>query len=80
MDRWKSRDGKTQGREENRREEKGKDQRNESQKKEDTGARKGKTAAKHIETLFVFPLVCGSGGSKSRLAKAAGAARSEMNN
>ena len=40
-----------------------------SQKKEDPGARKGRTVAKH----FVFPMVCGSGGSKSRLAKAAGA-------
>ena len=40
-----------------------------SQKKEDPGARKGRKAAKHC----VFPMVCGSGGSKSRLAKAAGA-------
>ena len=32
-------------------------------------ARKGRKAAKH----FVFPMICGSGGSKSRLAKAAGA-------
>ena len=40
-----------------------------SQKKEDPGARKGRTVAKH----FVFPMVCGSGGSKSELAKAAGA-------
>ena len=31
--------------------------------------RKGKQVAKR----FVFPMVCGSGGSKSRLAKAAGA-------
>ena len=49
-------------RDEKRREEKKKeDQRRESQKKEDEGARKG------------FPMICGSGGSKSRLAKAAGA-------
>ena len=41
----------------------------ESQKREDAGARKGRTVAKHC----VFPLLCGSGGSKSRLAKAAGA-------
>ena len=40
-----------------------------SQKKEDPGARKGRKAAKHC----VFPMICGSGGSKSRLAKAAGA-------
>ena len=31
--------------------------------------RKGRKVAKH----FVFPMICGSGGSKSRLAKAVGA-------
>ena len=41
----------------------------ESQKREDAGARKGRKVAKHC----VFPIFCGSGGSKSRLAKAAGA-------
>ena len=41
----------------------------ESQKTEDAGARKGREVAKH----YVFPMFCGSGGSKSRLAKAAGA-------
>ena len=40
-----------------------------SQKKEDPGARKGRKVAKP----FLFPMICGSGGSKSRLAKAAGA-------
>ena len=40
-----------------------------SQKKEDAGARKDRKVAKHR----VFPMICGSGGSKSRLAKAAGA-------
>ena len=40
-----------------------------SQKKEDLGARKGRKVAKNC----VFPMICGSGGSKSRLAKAAGA-------
>ena len=40
-----------------------------SQKKEDADARKGRKVAKHS----VFPMICGSGGSKSRLAKAAGA-------
>ena len=40
-----------------------------SQKKEGPGARKGRKVAKHR----VFPMICGSGGSKSRLAKAAGA-------
>ena len=55
---------------EKRREEKNKeDQRRESQKKEDAGARKGRKVAKDC----VFPMICGSGGSKSRLAKAAGA-------
>jgi len=47
-----------EGREEERRSEKGK-----SEKKEDASARKGS----------VFPMICGSGGSKSRLAKAVGA-------
>ena len=41
----------------------------ESQKREDAGARKGRKVAKHC----VFPMFCGSGRSKSRLAKAAGA-------
>ena len=41
----------------------------ESQRREDAGARKGREVAKHC----VFPVFCGSGGSKSRLAKAAGA-------
>ena len=41
----------------------------ESQKREDAGARKGREVAKHC----VFPVFCGSGGSKSRLDKAAGA-------
>ena len=40
-----------------------------SQRKEDADARKGRKVAKHC----VFPLIWGSGGSKSRLAKAAGA-------
>ena len=39
------------------------------QKKEDADARKGRKVAKHC----VFTMICGSGGSKSRLAKAAGA-------
>ena len=40
-----------------------------SQKKEDAGERKGRKVAKHC----VFPMICGCGGSKSRLAKTAGA-------
>ena len=61
----KSRDGKGQREEESkaRRSEKRK-----SQKKEDADARKGRKVAKHC-----FSMICGSGGSKSRLAKAAGA-------
>ena len=56
--------------EKRRREEKKKeDQRRDSQKKEDPGARKGRKVAKHC----VFPMMCGSGGPKSRLAKAADA-------
>ena len=39
------------------------------QKKEDADARKGRNVAIHC----VFPMICGPGGSKSRLAKAAGA-------
>ena len=41
----------------------------ESQKREDSGTRKGRKVAKH----YVFPMFCDSGGSKRRLAKAAGA-------
>ena len=40
-----------------------------SGKQEDAGARKGRKVAIHC----VFPMICGSGGSKSNLAKAAGA-------
>ena len=46
-----------------------KSQKRQDQKKEDADARKGRKVAKHC----VFPMICGSGGSKSRLAKAAGA-------
>ena len=63
----KSRDGKSQRREEKRRRKKIKKRK--SPKKEDPGARKGRKVAKHC----VFPMICGSRGSKSRLAKAAGA-------
>ena len=62
----KSRDGKSQREEKSRRE---KIEKRKSQKKEDAGARKGRKVTKHC----VFPMICGSGGSKSRLAKAAGA-------
>ena len=46
-----------------------KSQKRQDQKKEDADARKGRKVAIHC----VFPMICGSGGSKSRLAKAAGA-------
>ena len=55
-------------REEKRREEK-KDQKREVSEEKNPGARKGRKVAKHR----VFPMICGSGGSTSRLAKAAGA-------
>ena len=65
----KSRDEKCQWTEEKKKEEK----RRESQKKEDPGARKGRK----VTNPKVFPMMCGSGGSKSRLAKAASAEPSE---
>ena len=54
---------------EKRRVEERRSEKRKSQKKEDADARKGRKVAKQC----VFPLICGSGGSKSRLAKAAGA-------
>ena len=54
---------------EKRRAEERRSEKRKSQKKEDAGARKGRKVAKHC----FFPMICGSGGSKSRLAKAAGA-------
>ena len=70
MDRWKAEMGRVREekrRDETRREEKRKRKKlkkRKSQKKEDPGARKGRKVAKH----YVFPMICGSGGSKSRLA------------
>ena len=64
MDRWKAEMGRV--REEKRRR---RSRKRKSQKKEDPGAQKGRKIAKHC----IFPMICGSGGSKSRLAKAAGA-------
>ena len=54
---------------EKRREEERRSNKWKSPKKEDRGARKGRKVTKHS----VFPKICGSGASKSRLAKAAGA-------
>ena len=66
MDRWKAETGRVR---EKRRVEERRSEKRKSQKKEDAGARKGRKVAKHC----VFPMICGSGGSKSRLAKVAGA-------
>ena len=65
MDRWKAEQGRGREKRKIRR----KDQKRKSKKKEDADARKGRKVAKHC----VFPIICGSGGSKRRLAKAAGA-------
>jgi len=62
----KSRGGKSHRRKEKEERRSGK---RKSQKTEDAGARKGSKVAQHR----VFPMICGSGGSKSRLAKATGA-------
>ena len=64
----KSRAGKRQ-REERERVEERRSEKRKSQKKADADARKGRKVAKHC----VFPMIWGSGGLKSRLAKAAGA-------
>ena len=61
----KSRDGKSQRREEKKKE----DQKRESLRRKKIQVREKRKVAKHC----VFPLICGSRGSKSRLAKAAGA-------
>ena len=76
MDRWKSRGGKSQRVEEPKRE----DQRRERVRRKKIQMRE--KVEKSRNTLF-FPMICGSGGSKSRLAKAAGVrslARWEMKN
>ena len=62
----KSRDGKSQRREEKKKE----DQKRESLKRKKIQVRE--KVGKSRNTVF-FPMICGSGGSKSRLAKAAGA-------
>ena len=54
---------------EKRREEERRSEKRKSQKKEDAGAQKSRKVANHC----AFPMICGFGGSKSRLAKAAGA-------
>ena len=66
MDRLKAEMGRVR---EKRRVEERRSEKRKSQKKETADAQKGRKVAKHC----VFPMMCGSGGSKSRLAKAAGA-------
>ena len=65
MDRWKSTGGKSQRREEKKRE----DQRREKVRRKKIQVREKVGESRNI----VFPMICGSGGPKSRLAKAAGA-------
>ena len=71
MDIWNSTARRSSDRNKVRSEKKrdGKDQRGRKQKREDAGARKCRKVTKHRE----FPMFCGFGGLKSRLAKAAGA-------
>ena len=66
MDRWKSTGGKSQRREEKKKE----DQTRESPRRKKIQARE--KVGKSQNTVF-FSMICGSGGSKSRLAEAAGA-------
>jgi hypothetical protein len=66
MDRWKSRGGKSQRRES----EKEEDQRRERVRRKKMPVREKEEKSRN--TVF-FPVICGSRGSKSRLAKVAGA-------
>ena len=66
-ERRKKEEGRRKKEEERRKEKEEKTRK--SPKQEDPGAQKGWKFA----TNCVFPMICGSGGSKSRLAKAAGA-------
>ena len=71
MNRWRRRGWKSQRREEKKKE----DQRRERVRRKKMQVRqKGRKVAKH----YVFPMIWGSGGSKSRLAKAAGAEPAEQ--
>ena len=68
MDRWKSRGGKSQRREEDEREDRRRE-RARSKKMQACEKQKSRETA-HFQ---IWPMICGSGGSKIRLAKAAGA-------
>jgi hypothetical protein len=65
----KSRGGKSQSEKKEQRKSMKIREEKESRERENADARKGKKVANHS----VFPMIGGSGGSKSRLAKAAGA-------
>ena len=65
----KSRGGKSQSEKKEQRKSKKIREEKESRERENADARKGKKVANHS----VFPMIGGSGGSKSRLTKAAGA-------
>ena len=66
MERWKSRGGQSQRREDQRRER--------VRRKKMQAREKGRKAAIHC----VFPMICGSAGSKSRLAEPSGQMRDEQ--
>ena len=66
MERWKSRGGQSQRREDQRRER--------VRRKKMQAREKGRKAAIHC----VFPIICGSAGSKSRLAEPSGQMRDEQ--
>ena len=76
MDRWKAEMGRVRKkrRVEERRAEERRSEKRKSQKTEDAGARRGSKVVKHC----VFPMICRPRGSKSRLAKAAGAEPSDQ--
>ena len=59
---------------EKRRIEERRSEKRKNQKKEDADARKDRSIAKY----YLFPMIWGSGGSKSRLAKAAGTELSDQ--
>ena len=75
MERWKSRGGKSQRREEKRREEKRREEKKKKirEEKDSEERRCSAKRQKSRETPCVSPMICVPGGSKSRLAKAAGA-------
>ena len=78
MDRWKSRGGKSQRREEKRREEK----KREDQRRERVRRKKMQVREKVERSRFTvfFPMICGSGGSKSRRRVRSHVARWEIKN